>query len=428
MITVPFIYFSLLLIYQLRKSNWRIDIASFILAIYAFSAFFSILIDVFDLRSIDTANYKISATATFAYCGLLTMCIWPFMIYSNIKINAIEPIRYSRLLKFLGIVFFVYFLINFVLSFENVVNVATSDDMIQIRKQHYADQENETWMSKLPLAARIPFIPLRMMSGCSWIFIFLAFYCFVIQKMPTKYFYFYFLASINGVIENINTGGRSAMIFWLIGLIACFLFYRAYMKTKQKRMVYILVLIVTVPFALYFTAMTISRFSDRYDIDGTEGSLISYMGQSFINFCYFFDTFDCPAPTLQILFPFIYKIIGYPIQGAGAVQELLSLMSGKQMGVFYTFIGQIITTTNNFIGILFCIILSVVSIIVVKKVRKRIFNVKQSYLYLLCSSVIFLGLFGHFYSYDALTFSAVVWAIIFSLFKSRKVVIMKNSN
>ena len=34
MIALPFIYFGLLLVNQLRKNKWQVDIASYILAIY----------------------------------------------------------------------------------------------------------------------------------------------------------------------------------------------------------------------------------------------------------------------------------------------------------------------------------------------------------------------------------------------------------
>lgn len=422
MVAIPFIYFLALLLHHLRKNKWRIDIASFILVLFAFSGFFSILIDVFELRSFDTQSYKISFTATFVYCGLITLCTIPFMTYSNLKITRIEPIRNSGILKFFAIIFFLYFFINFYFSFDNIVRVVTAEDMVDIRADHYRGFDEETWLSKLPFAARLPFIPLNLISGCSWLFIFLACYCQVIQKMPSTYSIMFFVSSINGIIDNINTGGRSAMIYWLIGAIAGFLFFLPYMNKKYKRRFIGLFTIIASLFAFYLVAMTISRFSDRYagDISGTNGSLISYMGQSFINFCYFFDTFDCPSPTLQIIFPFTYKLIGYPIQGSVAVQQMLSAMSGKVLGVFYTFIGQIITTTNNFVGILYCVILFVISLAVTRRVKHGVTNLRQAYFYMLCASVLFMGLFGHYYASATKSFSIIFWLILFYIVTPRK--------
>ncbi len=308
------------------------------------------------------------------------------------------------------------------MSFDSIATVLTSDDLNQVRRDHYEGNTEETWLSKLPFIARLPFIPLKMISACSWIFVFLALYSLVIQKLPAIYSTLYLLASINGIIESINEGGRSAMVFWLIGALACFLFFRPYMLKKQRRFFYKILSIIATLFVLYIAAMTIARFGERNmgDVDGTQGGLISYMGQSYINFCYYYDTFDCPAPTLQIIFPYMYKVIGYPVQGAGEVQQLLSVMTGKQLGVFYTFIGQIITTTNNFVGILYCIFLFLLSMAVAQKVKTGRVIVVRSYLYLLCSSVIFLGLFGHFYSYASKTFSIIFWLILFLLLKPQK--------
>lgn len=420
MITIPFIYFTLLLLRQLHKNKWHFDVACFILSIFALSGFFSILIDIFDIRSIDTSTYKISPMATFTYCGLITLCTWPFMSNSNLKIRKLEPIKNDVLLKAFAIAFFLFFLINFVFSLDNIMAVITSDDMIQIRADHYAGYDKETWMSKLPFYARMFFFPFRLFSACSWIFVFLAFYSSAIQKLSRSYSLLYLLASVNGIIENINIGGRSAMTFWMLGAIACFLFFRPYMEKNQKRMYYKLILIIAILFGLYLSAMTISRFEERNfgDVGGAEGSLVSYMGQSFINFCYYFDTFDCPAPTLQIIFPLAYQLVGYPIQGAGAVQELLSMMTGKQIGVFYTFIGQIIVSSYNIVGVLYCVFLFVISMNVSRRVKNRFINLKQAFLYLACSSVLFLGIFGHYYSYSAKTASLLFWLFVFSSLKT----------
>lgn len=92
MVTVPFIYFTILLLLVYRRNGRRFDLVCYIISIFAVSAFFSILLDAFELRSIDTLNYKISGEATFAYCGLITMCLWPFIRYSNLSIKQIKPL------------------------------------------------------------------------------------------------------------------------------------------------------------------------------------------------------------------------------------------------------------------------------------------------------------------------------------------------
>ena len=411
MIVIPFLFFSILLCRQLYKNNWKFDIASLIFSIYAVSGFFSMLIDAYGMRSIDTKNYNISPLASIAYCGLLTLCAWPFMSFSNLRIKEIKPLRNSGWLKFFAYLLFCYSVLNFVMSYDNVMYVLTSDDMAQIRGDFNKGYVQEGWVSKLPFSVRIPFTLLNMMSGCSWIFIFFAFFCTSIQKLPMRFFLMFFIASISGVIENLTAAGRSAAVYWIIGAVACYLFFLSYIGNKTKRWARTLFLVVIVLFVGYLTALTISRFGETSigEVEGSQGGVILYLGQSYINFCYFFDTYECPFPTFQVLFPFTYRLIGYPIQGTVALQEFLSQLSHKELNVFYTFIGHILVTTNIFLSILYCIILYIASILTLKKIRKGIANPITAYLYLSLSSVLFLGLFGHYYAGATNTTSFLIW-------------------
>jgi len=85
MIAVPFIYFSIISLVLYFRKGKRIDFSVIISAMFAVSGFFSILIDVFGLRNSDTANYSISFLASFSYCALITLCLLPFIRYSNLK-------------------------------------------------------------------------------------------------------------------------------------------------------------------------------------------------------------------------------------------------------------------------------------------------------------------------------------------------------
>ena len=413
MISIPFIYFTCILLYQLKRKKWSIDIASFILIIFATSAFFSILIDVFGQRSMDTHNYVISPIACFAYCSLITLCVWPFMRYSNLQIKKISPIRNASVLKYLAIFFFLFTLLNMFMSYESILKILSSDDFGQIRKAHHDGLQEMSWLATLPFSIRFPFTIVNLLLGCSWILVFLAFFIIIVQKCKFRYGFYYMFASISGILDNILIAGRSAMIFWMIGFVGCYIFFRPYTNLMIKKKINFLFIIIGVLFFLYLSAITISRFGERDagEITGTQGGLISYMGQSYINFCYFFDTYDCPMPTLQTLFPLTYKLQG-SIDGAGQLQQVLTFMSKKEVGVFYTFIGHIIITTFNAFGIAFCFFYSFISSLSVRKVKKKVISVSNAYIYLLLSSVMFLGLFSYYYSYASKTVPAIFYAII----------------
>ena len=261
------------------------------------------------------------------------------------------------------------------------------------------------------------------MSGVQWIFIFLAFYVIVVQKLKKQYGIMYLLASVSGIISSILDGGRSAILYWILSFVAVYLLFIPLMSKREKGTVRKFFIIFGTLFVTFFMMMTIARFGEREagEVTGTEGGLISYAGQPFINFCFFWDTFDCPLPSLQIILPFTYKLFGYPIDNPIDLQETLSFMSHKELGVFYTFIGHIATTSFNAVAVLYCILLSIVSGLNVHRVRKHVIGISGAYFYLLFSSVLFLGLFGHYYAYANKTFAIVLFALLLALLKPKKI-------
>lgn len=425
MIAVPFVYFCLLLIHHLAKNKWKVDLASFILLIFTVSGFFSILVDVFKLRSIDTMNYNITPFACLCYLGLLTLCILPFISNTNLAINDLIPIkkRNEIIIKFVAWAFFLYFFLNVVMSWGAITEVLLSDDLSQVRNNHYDDLGEESWLSSLPRIVRLPFVLLNLTGGCSWVFIFFAFYGMITQKMRTYYFYLFIIASFNSVIGNILDAGRSAIAYWVISFIACYIFFLPYMDKGQKSLIKKLFIIVGFFAFLFLALVTISRFADRDGgaVSGTQGSIISYFGQTYINFCFFFDNFTCPIPSPQLVFPFSSKMImGDDFLRVGDLQELISIYTGYHVGVFYTFLGHIMVTSNRIIMIVYALFFVMLSIVSVRKTRYRDVKMSTCFFYYLYSSVIFLGIFTHYYGGVSRTFSVAFWGVVLMLLSIEK--------
>ena len=418
MIAVPFIYFSLLTwFFYVRNKQFNLPV--FTCLIYAVSSFFAILIDIFDLRFPDTVNYDISFFACFIYCALLTLCMIPIQVYAN-RVQTIEPVQKTRLLKGLAYVAGIYGVFFMLMSMSQVVLMLTSD-MGEMRANQYAGEGLDGFMASWPRVIRLPFSLLNMIFGCPWISIFLAFFCLVIQKLPARYSVMYIIGSLMGPISGIIGADRSNIAYWILSLAACYVFFRPYMSAALKRKFIVAASILVVLFGLYLAAMTISRFEDRDAgdgrVDGTQGSLISYFGQSYTNFCYFFDTFETPCPTLEAIFPFTYNnILGIGEGGGVPLQQMLTDRTNVFLGVFYTFLGQIATTAGNGIAIAFCIFFVAFFI----SYLRRFFissntNLLGIYVYMACATVVYLGLFGHYYTSASHTFSLISFWIIITI-------------
>src|SRR5690554_4623799 len=102
MIAIPFVYFTFLLVFILKRKK-TFDISAYLVSLYWLSSFFSILIDINNFRSFDTSGYEISIVPTLLYCFLLTLTIWPFYKFKS------EHVVYVKLKKSKSFNYIVYF-------------------------------------------------------------------------------------------------------------------------------------------------------------------------------------------------------------------------------------------------------------------------------------------------------------------------------
>ena len=183
MIAVPFVYFSILAIIRYMRHK-TIDIASFICLMYGAAGLGAIMIDRLGLSAY--GNYQVSFFACLAYCGLLTLCLLPFLAYSNLKIKVIRPFKNEKLLKNVAWVAFGWFLFTAIMSSGEFYNVITGD-MAALRQALYRGDADPGFMSSLPSPIRFFLTILNMVFGCGWILIFLAFFSLLIQKLISHF-------------------------------------------------------------------------------------------------------------------------------------------------------------------------------------------------------------------------------------------------
>lgn len=404
MIAVPFIYFSCIALWQFFRNSKRIDIGVLIAAIYAVSGFFSIWVQEYNLLYY---NYNVSFIATIIYCLLLTLNLYPFLKYSHLGINNIKPINNPKLLKQLAWIAIIWFSVSLFFSFSQMMKVLTGD-MAAMRAAIYAGDTEISWMQSLPYPLRLPITIFNLIFGVPWILILLAFFSLYVQKLPIKYFLFFFLAALSGPVSGIINVDRSSVVYWLLSLLGIYLLFFPLIPSKHKKYLNSFLFIVIFSLIVYLGAMTISRFGERDvgTISGTYGGIIEYLGQSYPNFCYFFDEFTPAFTNLNLIFPFSAKyIFGEEFVGGVNLQQVMELKTGIATGVFYTYLGQIRIFCGMFVMFLFCFIYYIFSKIVLQKTRKTCFTLFTMYAYFGLSSIMLLGPFVYFYSSPVRTFS-----------------------
>ena len=357
----------------------------------------------------------VTLTGIIVYCMFTTLTVLPFVFFPDTKIKAIRPVANPKVLTNVAWFSFAYFLIFLFLSASSIVGVLTGD-IKDLRSAVYAGEAEDTWMTGLPPVIQVPVRIINSVYGSPWILQFLAFFAIIIQKLPSKYFYMLIAASLMGPIRGIIGVDRSSTAYWLISFFACYVFFRRWMGGSQKGKIRRFAFFIVSILAVYLGINTIARFEgNEYSrqVGGTEGGLITYLGQPVVYFANYWEHYESPYQTLQLIFPFIHKFILVTPNSSStvALQNYLSWLTGHNIGVFYSFFGHVFLTAGKLAAIIFCCIYSIVSFLTASTL-KRIVRLDTAFVYLFLSSVMFLGVFTHYYAAASRTMSVIVFYII----------------
>lgn len=422
MIAAPFCFFLFLLLFLWMK-NHRVDTPFIIICIYGVSAFLSIIIDILECRPPQTLLYDITPHATFVYCFLFAICIVPLINYSDEKVFYINPVPNEKILKNMSVVCFCFFCFFCVMAMNLFIGVLTGD-MSELRKLAYAGQL-EGWTAKIPNAFR-PIVSLfSAISINSWILLFLSFYSLVVQKLQARYVVFYFISSLYAPILSILIADRSVTTYWIISFVILFFYFRPFMSVKQKKIFKWIGALTTISCFTYLVAMTNSRFgnSNYGNVSGSSGGALTYLGQSFIHFAFFFDTLDLPEKRVDCFFPFISSIFSNSKESIVSVQNYLSGITKLHIGVFYSFYGHVLVIAGKVAMFLYCIGYSLLSFLFLRKDRicQNSLSILQVYYFLFFSSMLFLGPFTNYYTEAGRNFSILFWWFVLYLAQREKI-------
>lgn len=413
MVAVPFIYLLFLLIYVLKKKK-RFDISAYLISIYLFSAFFSILIDVFDYRSLDTQFYQISLFPTLIYCTLLTMVFYPFIKMKKINMDNYYN-KEPKLFNFIAYFYMLIFLLFLYFSLDIIKMIFIDGDFGALRRMMSLGEGDElSIFSQINSSFKYIFVFFGIFGSLSFVMLIFYFYSICFLKKP-QWFNTLLLISSTAIVLNAIIGiDRSKIIYWLIVYGFCFIFFKDYLSKKSKKNLYIVSGVLISFFIFYFISVTNSRFGESDT--GTSGGMISYAGQSFINFCFFFDTHPYNGFTLQSVFPVFYKLfIDTDIAGNTQLQGLMSAQTGVAYGVFNVFFGEMSVSSNKIVGIIYVILYFFITNFILKYYNKGFYGLILLFLLI---SIPLLGLFSHFYA-DFTRMIVIIVFMVYSLLAPR---------
>lgn len=407
MIAIPFIYFGLLFIWSINRNGF-FCIGTYILLLYTFISFMSILLDMNDYYMPFTCHdLPISPFASILYCILLTICMAPFIFHKPPVIIPFSSYKAEKVLDILTYFYFSIFLIILLVSLTRIQQILTSNSLAEIRGEQYRGESVSFYnhLSGLPryiCALCSIFAP----SGNLMTLIFM--YNIAFRHKGILFNVLTLLGSFSQLLIAINIVDRSNFAYWfiLIGL-GMSIFY-PYFSKKTKFGSLIFITVIAGVLISYIVAVTDARFSMR--ADGSIGGVINYLGQSYINFCHFIDYIE-PANSLCELFPMLTNIIGGDTYFTVAERVYSNNNGIFGITVFSTFLGLIYSVSGALILACFVIFYNRISAYFINK-TPRFIELSDLIRNWALSLVLVLGLFGYFYGFMNCTIALIIWFII----------------
>lgn len=337
LITLPFIYFTTLLLFFLIKDK-GFNVGTSIILIYAISSFFAILINIFDLYGMNGVcnKFEIDFTSVIVYCSLLTITFIPFYKFQS---NFIKEITLSKpkLFDFVSYVFFFVAFITIVTIFKDLNKIFNESDFGAIREDFYDSMLDEG--KRLSAIEYIPYIFIRYWPLALLFY----FYSITFLDKPNWFNLGLFISSLMPVMISILQAGRFAVIYWIMMFFLFYVLFKPHLNKETRRKISLPLMIFGGLILIYFAAVTIARFntSDLGNENGIINSLTTYIGQPFINFSNIFQNFNNESITIGRILPITSNyILNLNFSNWDYIFEQ-NERSGIALNVFYTFIGEV---------------------------------------------------------------------------------------
>lgn len=410
MVAVPFIYFSILLLYVVKKRTF-FCVASLLLLVYVIISFFSIVIEETNAYDNTCPNVKVTLIPTILYCVLLTIAITPFLAFHDEKIKNIGQIRDSKYINFVVYVFFMIFVLLIVLTGEDIIRnqmlLSVNENLKADIRLGRVDAVSLSGFS-LQIAQKC-----RLFSSASLLLLPIFFYSLCFWKKKWYYNMAIFIGSMSTIPAALLQLDRSRIVYWGMVFVASFAFFYKFLPQKKKKIISIIGLVFLSFIVLYIGYMNLMRFSNKsYESDHY---LISYLGQSFLNFCTNYERINLHEYSIVGAFPILNKLLGG--------EDLLywyDFVSRTHRGLFImnfsTFLGEFISEIGVLFTILWTIGFNRIAVLFLKHKNQENISFFKMNIFFVLLLVPYCGIFAHYFHEAFLNLATLgfVWAVYIS--------------
>lgn len=418
MVFAPLILFFIFLTKSYKHKG--LDLGGLMIGMYLITSIFAIILNYSPSQKTldDYTIIEPTFVSTFVYCSLITLALFPFYRFnSNIQrpIRKIENIRFFNAITFLyiGVFFFL-----FVLLFDDI--------FIGILKQNFADLRDQVQNGDLEnaLGKQSGLFNKILGYGCATIgsgaYYMIPFFFYSICFTRNKLWHNILIitSSLSTILLGIIDIDRSSTILWVMLFLMSYFLFKPYLTNSAKKLIFSVGMLFSCIIGVYFVAMTISRFIlTEY---GTSGSLTSYIGQPFLNFCNIWDHVEIKDISTFYVFPAINKFI----LNTNVLDHEVVVHSNNyiRLNGFNSFIGVFLLWMGKLFAIILSLLYYVIANYVTKRARRKNTITFKDLIHIFMVGVVVLyGSIAYFYSSYPATMN-----LFFMLFLCSKLKFEKN--
>lgn len=406
MASIPFIYFTLFLIWYWQKYH-TIGIGFVAIAWVDISSFFSILADSHDLYGLWGINdYAITPFYAFLYCALWTIILYPItkLDSQDYKLTIQKP----QLFRYLCI--FICISIAFLMLFGDIRELITNGINLSGAENYDRSHDNsEIYQGRQRYLLWIPTIinvgyPLSII--CWFVSISICRQSKLLQWMIL-------LFSMSKMLTGFFTGGRAEMLWWFLTFAMCYAFFRKYLQSHQRKRIRVAFTIGISIITIGFLSITFSRFdaSTDYAID----SLLGYAGQSFNNFCAALPYSEFFKFRPERVLPLTTLLVNHTHMDLFDYYELISNEYPIQINVFFTMFPIVIMDAGIFGLIIYlCVYLIIIHHFVLPKTGQQTIDFSSLIMLALVTLFVVQGMFHNpFYNHFNTTYALLSFFLYF---------------
>lgn len=395
MLYIPFLYFTCLLIYVIKK--YGISIGACMIGSYALSSFFSIILYTsnYNYFLVDFGRIEITFIPTVIYSLLLSFSIYPFIRMDSHSEISLQPIKNKKIFSLLTGIFFIAFILLIFLFGEQFIFNLMFGNLGELRTEALSSGQSLT--DKLSGISRIISTPVIIIGHVAYFAIPLFFYnlCFNPGKKIINSILL--LSSLSPVFLGVLNVDRSKTFYWVLLFIMCFFLFKKYIVEKSQRIFLRRIgFVVLGVLLLYFISVSISRFGERDS--GAEGGFIIYAGQSFLNFVNLWDNYNNPDFTFARVFPFFNYFFGSNIQ-VSEWNDMAYLKSGMHINIFFTYLGMFLVDLGKLsVFVAVFVVNRIASCLVRRQNNRRIIFLSDILILFAVAIIVQCGVISYFYS------------------------------